>query len=314
MQTTIQNYNVFVPMDSLEKREVCSYCNSIRANNVASFENSRTINLVRCQDCQLVSTEYVPKSDFLEWYYLEKFPEFVGKHNKGKLERVTFSRPARFAKHLSKSLSRHINISNPLKILDFGGADGSLAIAVALKLNGSGQTRITVVDFGSELANSPKANIQLTKRSSLPDSESFDLIIASSSLEMLPNFGEFLQKLLRALSQEGALYIRTNFILPFLTPFNLGQFSFPAHLHDIGPDFWECFAANCKSSFSVVMSGTSISEVDFRGFPIRFVITNVLKLPARLEALLFPRRLKKVYKFVGAWEVLVIRNRIQIHE
>jgi SAM-dependent methyltransferase len=233
----------------------------------------------------------------------------VGKHNKGTSERVTFSGSSRFAKHLIKSLSRNTNISRPLKILDFGGADGSLALAVALKMNnGSGETRITVVDFGSELANPPNARIQLIKRSSLPELESFDLIIASSSLEMQPNFGEVLQKLLNALSQQGVLYVRTNFILPFLTPFNLGQFSFPAHLHDIGPDFWEHFAANRKRSYSVAMSGTSISEVNFRGFPMRFILTSLLKLPARLESSLFPRKLKKLYKFVGSWEVLVTRT------
>jgi hypothetical protein len=142
--------------------------------------------------------------------------------------------------------------------------------------------------------------------SRIPTSDKFDLIIASAVLEMLPDFGQTLKFLLNALKDEKSnLYIRTNYIQPLRRIFPFFDFSFPAHLHDIGPDFWSHFASLEESRYLVKRSETPISELNFRRFPIRWLIVTFLKLPSRIESRFFPHKLKRYWRLVGSWEVVV---------
>lgn len=306
MRTTINNFRVLVPLESLAKRLICSFCGSSECKVVGRLENELTIHLVECINCALVSTDHIPTADFLEKYYTEKFPEFVEKYNSKVETSVTFSNPDRFASRLATLLSLDAIHSPSFKILDFGGGDGSLALAFSSNLSQTTLVEITVIDFGSSVVKSKSPNVSIRKLPSIPRSEKFDLIIASASLEMLPNFGQTLALLLNALNdQKSNVYVRTNYIQPLRRLFPFLDFAFPAHLHDIGSDFWSQFAQLEKTRYEVKRSETPISELDFKRFPIRYLIVTFLKLPSRLEAKLFPFKLKRYWKYVGSWEVVV---------
>jgi hypothetical protein len=306
VRTTINNFRVSVPLDSLEQRVKCSFCDSTTYRVVGKVKNDITIQLLECDNCSLVSTNYVPSTSFLQKYYTEMFPEFVEKYNSKHQALVTFSNPNRFASRLVTLLPVDFCQRANMKILDFGGGDGSLALAFSSFLNQSTQVEITVINFGVALVELSSPNVKIKKLQSIPTLEKFDLIIASASLEMLPTFGETLKSLLNVLADEKSnMYVRTNYIQPIRRLIPFLDVAFPAHLHDIGAEFWYKFANLERNRYKVIRTETPISELDFRGFPLRWLIVTLLKLPSRLESRLFPFKLKRYWKFVGSWEVVV---------
>jgi hypothetical protein len=74
---------------------------------------------------------------------------------------------------------------------------------------------------------------------------------------------------------------------------------FPAHVHDLGPDFWEWFLTKNFSprDVSVLESRPSIVSTSMRRQTLRTLAARMLKAPRRL--------LGKKYAFVGGWEVFV---------
>jgi len=306
VKTTINDFRVVVPRDSLIQRIQCSYCGNNTNRTVGKVDKTSEIELVECLNCLLVTTNYFPTNQFLESYYKDNFPDYIGKYNPNEKSKVTFSKPSRFASRLKNLLPVNFFNLTFVRILDFGGADGSLALAFANLLSDTTRVEITVVDFGQDLIKSMKSNILIKKISVIPEHEEFELIIASASLEMLPNFGQTLRLLLDALANEDSvIYIRTNFIQPIRRFFPFLDFSFPAHLHDIGPDFWRSFSKLESETFQVLRTETPISELDFKSFPIRWLIATGLKFPSRLEVKMFPNKLKRFWIYVGSWEVVV---------
>jgi hypothetical protein len=87
---------------------------------------------------------------------------------------------------------------------------------------------------------------------------------------MLPTFGETLKSLLNVLADEKSnMYVRTNCIQPIRRLIPFLDFAFPAHLHDIGTEFWHKFANLERNRYKVIRTETPISELDFRGFPLK---------------------------------------------
>ena len=58
MRTTIDNFRVSVPLESLVKRLTCSFCGNSECKVVGRLENELTIQLVECGSCALVSTAW----------------------------------------------------------------------------------------------------------------------------------------------------------------------------------------------------------------------------------------------------------------
>ncbi len=118
-----------------------------------------------------------------------------------------------------------------------------MAIEFAKLLNPSCKIHITVIDFGNSIAQHDLTNISIKKFQNIPSSEKYDLIIASASVELIADFGKILRSLLYSLRvQDSFMFVKTNYILPIKKIVPLVDFSFPAHLHDISPDFWRNFA------------------------------------------------------------------------
>jgi hypothetical protein len=309
VKTTINDFRVVVPRESLIQRAQCSYCGNFTNRPVGKVDEAEGIELVECLNCLLVSTNFFPNNQFLDSYYKTKFPDYVEKYNPNNKSKVTFSKPNRFASRLKNLLPKNFFGLRFVRILDFGGADGSLALAFANLLSKDTRVEITVVDFGQDLAQSIRSNVTIKKIPVLPEQEKFDLIIASASLEMVPNFGQTLRFLLGALADEdSAIYVRTNFIHPLRRFLPFLDFSFPAHLHDIGPGFWRIFSKLESEHYQVLKSETPISELDFGSFPFRWIVATGLKFPSRLEVKMFPTKLMRHWIYVGSWEVVISKK------
>lgn len=242
-------------------------------------------------------------------YYTFQFPKFVQKYNTKEKVLVTFSKPERFAKRLLSLLPAAVLDLKEINILDFGGGDGTLAIEFAKLFNPKCRINITVIDFGDLIAQCNLANTSIRKLQNIPSLEKYDLVIASASIELVADFGMILKSLLNSLGEQNScLYVRSNYILPIKRVLPIVDFTFPAHLHDISPDFWRRFSEIEREKYSIFKSETPISELDFRTFPLRWFSSTLLKLPSRIERKFFSKSTKFVWKFVGSWEVVILKN------
>jgi SAM-dependent methyltransferase len=134
---------------------------------------------------------------------------------------------------------------------------------------------------------------------------SFDLIIASAVLEHLPKPVPTLIDLLGRLAPGGTFYARTPYVVPVMrvarrvrVPFD---FTFPAHLHDLGQPFWDGLLdwlplREGSIGLTHVSSRPSPLETSLRSHPIRTAAAALLKAPWRV---LGPR-----YSLVGGWETV----------
>ncbi len=79
------------------------------------------------------------------------------------------------------------------------------------------------------------------------------------------------------------------------------DFTYPAHLHDLGRGFWNGILGRLAldSQYRIRHSATSIVETVFSEAPVRTVAAHALKLPSHL----FPS-----WPFVGGWEVVFERT------
>ena len=80
------------------------------------------------------------------------------------------------------------------------------------------------------------------------------------------------------------------------------DFTFPAHIYDLGQDFWESLFNDkiTKEYFTILRSTPSIVETSFRNHFWRTLFAYALKAPWYV--------LGKRYTLVGGWEVLVRKN------
>ncbi len=85
-----------------------------------------------------------------------------------------------------------------------------------------------------------------------------------------------------------------------LRPFRVvWDFMYPAHLHDLGPDFWNTFFSETMPGlrFELLQSKPSIVELSLKHNLIKSTVAHILKAPWYV--------LKNRYRMVGGWEVFV---------
>jgi hypothetical protein len=112
--------------------------------------------------------------------------------------------------------------------------------------------------------------------------------------------------LLSGLRPGGIFYARTPSLAPILRIFQFLRlpydFTFPAHVHDLGQKFWEsildCLPLD-RCAFQVLLSRPSIVETSFRSNPLRTAISYLLKSPWYI--------LHRHYRLIGGWEVVIHR-------
>ncbi len=282
----------------------CPICGALNRSFIGVLQHKPRIDLLACENCAAVSASRIPSDEALARYYATyyKSPLMLKA-----TQNVTFDHSRRFGRHLASRYIQYGSAANRVSVLDYGGGDGSLAWAVAEALFESFESDavtadITVIDYTADVVPYWHDHIAIRKLSNLkPISKQFDLIIASAIIEHLPEPAPVLQHLFSLMKPGGLFYARTPCVVPFLKLFKaIGihwDFTYPAHIHDLGQTFWKQFFARHEPETGVrlVESRPSIVETSFKKHFLRTLLAYVLKCPWPATG--------KYHRFVGGWEV-----------
>lgn len=267
---------------------------------VFTVQTSPTIEMLECPHCGGCSASHMPKASVLDEYY----SRYYDKSDIGTTTPNT--------KRMADAVLSALTLANgvPIRILDFGGGDGSVGLAIARNILDKDKTipkvEVDVVDYG-EVTSVECADITLQGHRDIASlSGKYNLIMASAVLEHIPEAHETIMSLL-ALSAPGSyFYARTPYMIPLARLLGKFDLTYPAHVHDLGASFWNKFIATFGISGDIVVSRPSVIESVFSTAPARTIAAFLMKLPARLE--LFIRRSNPrapLWKFVGGWEVVL---------
>jgi 2-polyprenyl-3-methyl-5-hydroxy-6-metoxy-1,4-benzoquinol methylase len=245
----------------------------------------------------------MPRMDVLASYYASYYDDRDCE--------VTFSAPLRFAKHVVNALPRGAFDAH-MRILDFGGGDGSLSKAVSERLIALGRIRgaeVLVIDFITrEQTRGEPVSVRYQSPAEKIDGQ-YDLVLASAILEHVPDLNPVLQMLHACMATEGFFYARTPYVIPLTRLFPRLDLTYPAHVHDMGSDFWNRFSETFEWRTRVVASRPSVVAGSLAGDAVRTLAAAALKTPAYVENWLSPRsRVGRVWHLVGGWEVLLQKN------
>jgi len=313
MKTSIHKFKREVPSESLVSRKLCPFCTSPDFKKCFSIQGVGDVFMNECHVCKLKYVSHIPTPEYLESYYVQSFTEYFEAFNPGSETLVTFGKETRFANHLSKRLSYLLPDKSNINILDFGGGDGSLAYAFATRIALSRNTiiSITCCDYVSKLVQSNNPNIELVHIRELDEvNTTFDVIIASASLEHTPNPGEIMRKFGSILAPAGLIYVRTNFISPFIRVSKRIDFSFPAHLEELNPSSLNYLFENCVPGLKILEIRPAIVELSFMSHPVFHLISRVFKFPGVLENIIFGKVSKLRWPFVGAFEAVITNESV----
>ena len=239
---------------------------------------------------------------YAAYYATEKFEKMGVK--------VTAGDPRRMGVHLSRWMEGR-DQDQVLRVLDFGGGDGTMSAQAAdMLLRRKPSVRrveITVVDYNTSPAPPPNQMIRLRHCRSLESLPvgGVDFVIASAVLEHIPEARVTLDQLLSLMRPGAAFYARTPFAVPlFKMCRRLGvktDFTFPGHVYDLGQAFWEkqFTSPDRKGAFRVLSSRPSIVETGFENDCLRTLAAYLCKFPWLL--------LGSRWGLVGGWEVVVER-------
>ncbi len=311
MRTSIHKFKREVPSESLQIRHACPMCMSPVFRKLFEIQSLGDVFMKECQLCKLKYVSHIPSPDYLEEYYGSEFTEFFEAFNPGSGTLVTFGNKTRFAKHVSKRLASWIPDKSNINILDFGGGDGSLAYAFADRINLNKNTLISITccDYVSDLVQSSNPNIVLSHTRDLKDiNATFDVIFASASLEHTPNPGEILEKFTSILAPSGLIYLRTNYISPFISISKRIDFSFPAHLEEFNPRSLNYYLGNKVAGLEILELRPAIVELSFWSHPVFHLASRVFKFPGVLENILFGKVSKLKWPLVGAFEAVISKK------
>jgi 2-polyprenyl-3-methyl-5-hydroxy-6-metoxy-1,4-benzoquinol methylase len=263
---------------------------------IAKIQQSPDVFLRRCPNCHACTASRMPTPEALNEYYANYFHPSVPK--------ITHDSPERFARHIASFIREP---RRDMAITDFGGGDGGMAYSLAqiLANRGCSSIEINVVDYVECIASRDPRIIIQAQRPGAPIPPS-DIIIASAVLEHLTDPLESLTQLLGALGRDGLLYFRTPAVAGFLELATACgrqlDFTFPAHLHDFGQQFWENILSLIPDGeeFEILHSAPSLVETDFRHHPLHTIAAHIAKAPWRV--------LGRSYTLVGGWEIVFQRK------
>jgi len=302
MQSTLFHASRHVGEDDLHPPLVrCTVCGSEHLEPTGiRIQSGPDIELLACGACGVRTVSRVPTDAALDAYYAEYYDADAD-------ERTTFDERPRFGEHLAALWRARpaYGVTNgpiePLRVLDFGGGDGGLALATLSAL-ACARAEVTVVD-SVPLAQARTSAWELRRVDTLDDARgTYDLVLASAILEHLPLPGAALDACLDRLAPEGLFYARTPWIEPLRRRLPSLDFCFPGHLHDMGATFWDRAAAARSRQIQVLRSRPSLVENSLRTHPLRALAAWTLKLPAHLEVRLRGDGSGRVrWGFTGGW-------------
>ena len=214
---------------------------------------------------------------------------------------------------MARRLAKHVPATPPertLRVLDFGGGDGSLGRSVAdalLSRRNQERIEVDVVDYQAVGAYSTD-RIAVAGFNDLGEiTGPYDFVIASAILEHIPDVRDVILRLLRSVRSGGGFYARTPWVLPLTTVVPNLDLTFPAHVHDMGALFWNRVPQTFDMNVTYVFSRPSPVETSFRSNPFRSAAATLLKIPALLEGALFAGATRDPFwHLVGGWEVMLL--------
>jgi 2-polyprenyl-3-methyl-5-hydroxy-6-metoxy-1,4-benzoquinol methylase len=288
----------------LDCTRACPICLSAAPRHArVRVQRHPDVVMLECPACRGCSASHMPRPEVLRELYARYYDGFG--------RETTFANAARFARHLVRLLPRDAP-PRSLRILDYGGGDGSLSLAVAERLIAFGrasEAAIDVVDF-VQREERRTANVTVRFRTPAePPSEPYDLVLASAILEHVPELHALLRALVAAIAPHGLFYARTPYAIPLTRLLPRLDLTYPAHVHDLGSPFWNRVAETFGWPVRVVASRPSLVAGTLTGDPLRAVAALALKWPAHVESFFSPRaRMGRLWHLAGGWEVVLRRK------
>jgi SAM-dependent methyltransferase len=277
----------------------CPLCGSTDRSPMFEVQTEPVVTLLRCHSCGGSSVSRMPTRATRD--------EFYGHYYDDNEIGVTADDPARLARRIASyayASGAPAAVAGSLRIIDFGGGNGAVSRAVAdLAPPTARSIEVVVVDYDPDNLLPGGGRLTMTSSADLPPvtgTEPFDIVIAGAVLEHLPEPMKELEHLLSITAADGLLYARTPYVAPLIaTTRKVGldiDFTFPAHLHDMGQPFWDAITTTCASAsgFDLVASRPSPVETG-SGQPARTAVAAAMKAPWRVLGHRWP--------FVGGWEV-----------
>ncbi len=267
----------------------CLWCGSTDVGPGAVVQAEPEVVLRRCRSCAASSVSRLPTPEALDRYY-GSYYEGVAAYA------VTMDDPTR----LAARIAAYAPNGRYLRVLDLGGGDGTISVEVLRARGAAGE--VTVVDYDHRRTARAPAGVTIghvTDLAEVPGDAEFDLVVASAVLEHLPHPTPILTGLLGRVAPGGTFYARAPYVEPFLAVGRrLGvtiDFTFPAHLSDLGPAFWRGLGAWVPEvkRFDVLASRPSPVETSLRRRPARTLAAAAAKAPWHVA---------KGWPFVGGWE------------
>lgn len=302
MQATVFHQSRHLTAQQIDSAaEACPVCLD-RSPREAVFriQSAPDVHFLRCSACRCCSASHMPKPEVLDDYYAKYYHQ--------ETEKITFASIDKFARNVIESVDVN-RLPTRVRLLDFGGGDGTLAKAIAkllLQARPANNVEITLVDYEPP-AFDDEANIRYLhhKRLDTVDGQ-YDLILASAILEHIPQVNAVFRKLFSLAAPGAHFYARTPYIVPLCSIFRRMDVTYPAHVHDMGAGFWNRLTSTFNTSATVIASRPSIIETDLAHQPLRTTAAYIMKLPARFSPAVrqTPPR-DPWWKLVGGWEIVL---------
>jgi SAM-dependent methyltransferase len=282
--------------------EECPVCLS-RAprDQVYQIQDSPPIHLLRCDRCGGASASLMPKEEVLDRLYASYYA--------GAKRKTTSPDPARFARHMAGPMGE-LPRDRSIRILDFGGGDGSVSSRMGEVIlgrgNGPSAVAVDVVDY-EPAGDSGNERVTITGHRRLEEvSGPYDIVLASAVLEHIPRVHGVMRRLFSLAAPGGYFYARTPYMLPLARLLRTIDLTYPTHVHDLGDTFWNRVVDTFSLDAEAVVSRPSLVETRFSENPLRTLAAYALKLPSHLEIALTGGRGKDTrWDFVGGWEVVL---------
>lgn len=282
----------------------CPFCASSDRVPIMILQASPEVLLLNCASCHASSASRMPIPEALDSYYGQYYDDSLKK-------KVTADTPSRIAAHIFGHSKAHKvdPASSEIAMLDYGGGDGSISTEIAnmMLADGVQKVSISLLDYDQSLKECDEGIMQIIRPADLDEVQDgvMDIVVASAVIEHIPDPKKVLIKLLSSLKVGGVFYARTPYVYPLMKIAQAINFQFdftyPAHVHDLGAKFWNGMIENLsiEGKFQMTRSAPSIVETSFDQHLLRTLAAYTLKMPGYV--------FKENYGLVGGWEVFIRR-------
>lgn len=276
--------------------DACPSCSHNVQDNYLILQNNPLVKMIKCEKCKLSYANKMPSQSFLNKLY------------KPSIYKANLTSNKKNTHFLAKKIFNKIKLKkDKIKILDFGGGNGSLSIeliSLLEKINILADSLIVDVYNSCNSKNISFEHVNEFKN----NQQKYDVILASAVLEHLPNFVKTTDNLLGKINDGGYFYCRTPWEYEISKIVRFYKIKWPRHLYDIGGDYWVNFFKK-KKGFEVILNETSNSEISANNV-FKYSIAKFLKSISHIENFLFRGRdiYQPKWPYVGGWDIIVKKN------